>query len=319
MDNASFTDVEDDIIGIAIIDGVLLLIVIAVTVLSLIVIAALIDKDNSELARSIRVILINILVASIVGGLASVMYHISSLIFETSTSDSVHGSPLCQAIVFLNGTGSSGRVLFTAYYGVTVFIVVHYWHQPVLAPRNTKYFIIASAVVWLLALIAGIPSFFDGAVSRVCSDNNNNTTSFTLYVTVPYFVVSSIPIIVTPIILIKTACYVKRNTIGEHRDSKKALVKFGVFLMIIQGVNAFSQIVAPLLIVGTSSRNNASLGFIIGVTLADLSRIPTNILLIIFFQPVQVKVKRWICFCCCERKRATRNGTSTNNNATPQA
>ena len=308
----------------ATLDGVLLLIVIVVTVLSLIIIASLISKDNSGLVRSIRVILINILSASIIGGLGSAMYHTASLIIETKTPDSVHGPPACHAIAFLSSTSSSGRVLFTAYYGITVFIVVHYWHQPVLAPENTKYFVIGSAVVWLLALVAGITTVFDGTVMGFCDSINGNVTggfNFTLVITVTYVVVASIPIIVTPIILIKTACYIKRKTIKEHKDTKKALVKFGLFLLITQGVNAFAQIVVPLLIIGlgVSSQNDVTPAIILGTTLSNLSRIPTNVFIILFFKPVQMKVKRLLCCCYYRHKHPATNRSMANINAATHA
>ena len=320
MDNVSAnTSVMDDVaavIGSATADGALLLIVFTNTVFNLFVIAA-IFQDNSELVRSIRVILINILVACVIGGLASVMYHISSPVLRIQDSDSVLGPPLCHAIVFLNHSGSIGRVLFAAYYGVTVFIVVHFWNKPVLAPRNTKYFILASAFVWLPSVLVGFATFFDETVSGFCTnsrssiirDTLNTSSQFTLPVTIPYFVVSAIPIIVTPSILIEISCYIKCKTIGEHRDTKKALVKFGLFLMIIQGVNVFAQIVVPLVVIGIGSQNYISLAFIIGYTLTDLSRIPTTLLIIIFFKPVRVKVKRWLC-CCYHRHKAAKMNRS---------
>ena len=330
MDNFSAnTSVTDDMattIGVTTAHGVLLLIVLTNMVFNLIIITALF-QDNSELVRSIRVILINILVACVIGGLASVMYHISSPVLRIQDSDSVLGPPLCHAIVFLNHSGSIGRVLFAAYYGVTVFIVVHFWNKPVLAPRNTKYFILASAFVWLPSVLVGFATFFDETVSGFCTnsrssiirDTLNTSSQFTLPVTIPYFVVSAIPIIVTPSILIEISCYIKCKTIGEHRDTKKALVKFGLFLMIIQGFNALSQIVIPLLAIGIDRLGDTSLTFIVGVTLFDLSRIPTTALMFVFFKPVRVKLKRWLCCCyhCC--KRAAMNGTTTNNTAITKA
>ena len=324
MDNVSTsisaTDDGAAFIGAATVDGVLLLIVFINMAFNLIIVATLIRR-NDGIVCSIRVILINILVACVIGGLASVIYHISSPILESGTSDTVHGLPLCQAFVFLHNASSSGRVLFAAYYGVTVFIVVRFWNKPVLAPRNTKYFILASVVLWVLAVAAGVSSIFDGTVNGFCGGSNGNmtTSQFTLPVTIPYFVVSAIPIIVTPVILIETSCYIKCKTIGEHRDTKKALVKFGLFLMIIQGFNALSQIVIPLLAIGIDRLGDTSLTFIVGVTLFDLSRIPTTALMFVFFKPVRVKLKRWLCCCyhCC--KRAAMNGTTTNNTAITKA
>ena len=68
--------------------------------------------------------------------------------------------------------------------------------------------------------------------------------------------------------------------------------------MIIQIVNAFAHIVAPLLAVGISSRNDASLAFILAAALANLSWLPKNVLLIIFLKPVWDEVRRWLCCCC---------------------
>ena len=320
MDNFSAnTSVTDDMattIGVTTAHGVLLLIVLTNMVFNLIIITALF-QDNRELVRSIRVILINILVACFIGGLVSTMYHISSPVFEFGGSDAVHWPPLCRALLFFDHTGSSSRVLFAAYYGVTVFIVVHFWNKPVLAPRNTKYFIIASAVAWLLSVLVGFTTFFEESVPGTCSSTNpadtqNTSSQFTVPLTVPYFVATSIPIIVTPFFLIGTACYIKRKTIGEHRDTKKALVKFGLFLMIIQGINVFTQIVLPLLALGIGIFED-SLGLIVGVALSDFSRIPTNVLIIMFFKPIQVKLKRWMCCCCHGHKNATMNRTATSN------
>ena len=126
----------------------------------------------------------------------------------------------------------------------------------------------------------------------------------------PYIIVSCIAIIATPVVLIKTSCYVKRKSIGDQRESKKALVNFGLFLMIVQGINVFSQIVIPLLALGIGSlQMEYSLAFIIAVTVAllELSQIPTNVLILIFFKPVRVRVKRWICCCYHGRKQATKS------------
>ena len=321
MDNVSANafDNEAAIIGITVADGVLLLAVFFTMVLNLILIAALIGKDNSELVLSIRVILINILAACVVGGLVSIMYHIASPILYFVSSASVHAPLLCRVVIFLSSTSSSGRVLFTAFYGVTVFIVTHFWSRPVLAPRNTKYFIIASAVLWLLAVATGIPSLPEASVAQFCSINSNTTQStanttqssfshFVLYVTLPYIIVSSIAIIITPVTLIKTSCFIWRKGISSHSDSKKALVKFGLFLMLVQGINVLSQIVIPLVAFGFSSlKMDYSLAVFTGVTLSILSQIPTNVLILVFFKPVRSRVQRWICCCRHDYSQGTRS------------
>ena len=325
MDNVSTNaseytaDNEAAVIGTITANAVLLFVVIIATALNLIVIAALIGKNNSELVLSIRVILINILAACVVGGLGSALYHIYSPIARLVSSATAHEASLCSANVFLLTTSSSGRILFTAFYGVAVFIVVRCWSRPVLAPRNTKYFIIASAVLWLLAVATGIPSLPEASVAQFCSINSNTTQStanttqssfshFVLYVTLPYIIVSSIAIIITPVTLIKTSCFIWRKRISSHSDSKKALVKFGLFLMLVQGINVLSQIVIPLVAFGFSSlKMDYSLAVFTGVTLSILSQIPTNVLILVFFKPVRSRVQRWICCCRHDYSQGTRS------------
>ncbi len=308
----STTDNEAAVIGTITANAVLLLVVFVVTALNLLVIAALIGKDNSELVLSIRVILINILAACVLGALGSALYHIFSPIARLVSSATAHEASLCSANVFLLTTSSSGRILFTAFYGVAVFIVVRCWSRPVLAPRNTKYFILASAVLWLLAVATGIPSLPEAAVAQFCSINSNTTQSpfshFVLYVTLPYIIVSSIAIIITPITLIKTSCFIWRKGISSHNESKKALVKFGLFLMLVQGINVLSQVVIPVVAFGFSSlKMDYSLAIFSGVALSILSQIPTNLLILVFFKPVRARVQRWICCCRHDYSQGTRS------------
>ena len=327
MDNSSTnisvsgSDNTAAIIGTTVADGVLLLAVFFTMVLNLLVIAALIGKDNSELVLSIRVILINILAASVIGALGSALYHIYSPIARLVSSASTHQPPLCLTSLFLSSTSSSGRILFTAFYGVAVFIVVRCWSRPVLAPRNTNYFILASAVLWLLAVAtAGINALFIvyQSLSGICSnriqESQNTSYSISLAIASPYLAVSCIPIIITPIILIETSCYVKRKTITEHKETKKALVNFGLFLIIVQAFNAFAHICIPLLgIIGIHIlQRNSSLVFTVAVALSDLSRIPTSTLILIFFKPVRLKVRRWICRCFLDCHAFKQEQTGTN-------
>ena len=151
----------------------------------------------------------------------------------------------CHSFDIVNN--SAGRVLFDAcvYYTLTIFVVVRWWHKPVLAPRNTKYFIIGAVFVWLLAIVAVV-------YPHLCRKNSLTFVdtvvmlrrvlilfSYLIFLHPISSIYSAIPFIFILVLLIKLCfCYINGNTIGEHRDSKKALLKFGFFFLIIQGVNA---------------------------------------------------------------------------------
>ena len=321
LSSVNISDVDDSTarLGAVITDVVLLIIILHSMVLNLIIIAALFSL-KSDLVRSIIVILINILIACTHGDLGSIMDHIASPVLPVGISGPAKA--LCNTVIFFNVISSSGRIFFAAFYALTVFIVVRCWNKPVLAPKNTKYFIIGALLVWLLAIIVTIPTLVHEEFSIICTDDDPDHDSqklhlTTLYVSLPSFILCGIPIVVTPILLIIISCYIKCNTIGEHADIDKALVKFGFFLMVLQGVSAFVQIVLPLLIIiGVSSLGDLSLVTVIASAISDLSRVPTNILIIVFFSPVREKVKKWICFfCCCCCKRSCFKQPA--NNAAP--
>ena len=137
------------------------------------------------------------------------MYYITSPILQFDSADSVHELAITLPCSHIPQSCKQLwlSIVHSIYYGITVFIVVHYWNQPVLAPRNTKYFIIGSAVVWLLAIAAGIPSLVDVTVNEFCSRNNSNVTSDTGN-TSSHFTLSSALFLVVCILPI-IACYSK--------------------------------------------------------------------------------------------------------------
>ena len=55
-------------------------------------------------------------------------------------------------------------------------------------------------------------------------------------------------------------------------------------------INVFAQIIVPLLVLGIGNLNDNYLALNVGVTLSDLSWVPTTVLIIILFKPVEVKV-----------------------------
>ena len=129
-------------------DAILLLTALSVIVFNLLVIAALIA--NSETVCSICWILGNILIACVVGALGSALNHIFRSVDVSDAS--FDAFTLCKVCLFAMGLGNSGRVLMATFYAITVFIVVRCWNKPVLAPRNTKYFIMGAMFVWLLVI-----------------------------------------------------------------------------------------------------------------------------------------------------------------------
>ena len=279
-------------------DAVLMLTVMFVIVYNLLVIAVLIA--DSDIVCSIRWILGNILAAGAIGALGSAFLHIFRVVDVLTAGFGSYGVTVCGVSLSLMAFGNSGRVLMATFYAFTIFVVVRWWNKPVLAPRNTKYFIIAAVFVWLSVTPLVVPSLVTG-VSVFCSMPTNEEQSYSgIYTLIPYFILSTLPIILTLLLLIITVCFIRRRTIGENSAGRKALLRFGFFLVIGQGINAIGQIVCPAVFLALSTHRDRLLADMMLTAIFDLSLIPTPILICVFFKPVQLKLRNWFC-CCCAR------------------
>ena len=257
-------------------------------------IAALIA--DTEIVGSIRWILGNILAACVIGSLGLVLNHVFEIGSVLDLNMAQYIRTACLVYVPLMALGISGRVLNTTFYAITVFVVVRWWNKPVLAQRNTKYFIIATVLVWLLAIPPSAPSFVSDALAPKCK---MEVRTYTIYISlwVSFFLILSFPILLTLLILVITVCFIKRRTITENNAGRKALLKFGFFLVIGQGMTAIGQIICPAVLLTVSSHIDQVLVATVVTGIYELSLIPTPMLICIFFKPVQLKLRHWICSC----------------------
>ena len=278
-------------------DGILLLVAVFVIVLDLMVIAALIA--TSEIVSSIRWILSNLLVAGAMGALGSTVYHLSQVVAVASFEPD--HLELCRASLYIMSIGNAGRVLMTTFYAVTVFIVVRWWNKPVLAPRNTKYFIIGAVFTWLSVIPLVVVFVADpGNVGVIlCTRSSNDTeNSNGITGTAVVMVLSAIPILFTILFLVMTVCFIKKHTIRESSATERALLRFGVFATIGQGMNAFGQIICPSLLLVLSSHRDRSVIITILGTIFVMSLFTAPILIVILFTPVWHKLRQWFCINC---------------------
>ena len=302
MENTLFNvsaDEGDEISYKFIADGILLMVVVVVLLLDSLVIATL--YADSDTVRSIRWIVANILLAGMVGAMGSLLRHTFQVgRFFAETSDS-QNQDIARVYLLVINFGCTGRVLMATFYAVTVFIVVRCWNKPVLAPRNTKYFVIGAIILWILAILLTSPFIVFEVVAAFSNDTTDESMNnyYGIYASVPFIILSAIPVLLTLIFLVITVCFIKRNTITECTLTKKTLLKFGFFLIFGQGINVCGQIILPALFVGFLSNTDIPLIVLTLIAIFDLSLIPAPILIVIFFMPVRRKLRKWFCNLCC--------------------
>ena len=186
------------------------------------------------------------------------------------------------------------------FYCITVFVVVRWWNKPVLVPRNTKYFVITTGFLWIYAIILTVSTLVpDAIIKAFCSTYVNAENIQQRAATVLFIFFSIFPLLLTILFLVITICFIKRRTITETTAAKKALLKFGFFLAIVQGINVITQVIIPaIILLLTSNYRPYSLALTIIIAIYDLSLIPIPILICIFFKTVQLKLRKWLCSCC---------------------
>lgn len=296
----------------------LLFIIIPVIVLNaLILLALLVDRST---VGTVRLVLCNIPAACLMVGITAFVYDIAGVALAFTDI----GSPeriiqFCRASLFFIGTGGAARFLFLAAFSVTVYYIVKF-HMVNKEEANRRAFIgfaVAVVVLWVMAILGGTPVMFDTIVSNSC-----RYTAFGGSINVALFVfIFGIGGFATSItFLLLTVFYIRKHSIsGADAPFKKALVKLGFFLLIGNVINFIGQIVPPIIGAAVNEGGDTSSVSLIAIYFAliliDLSLIPTPILLIIYFKPVRMHLKKWLC-CCCNKKAHALEGGSGGNSAT---
>ena len=301
MKNATFcnsNNTEGEAVELheVIISGLLLPVVALVIAFDLLVMAAVIA--DAEIVSSIRWILGNILTASMIKALGLLLLRLFELGEFLDSELAKDRLTVCEVYIPVSTLGNSGGVLMVTFYAITVFVVVRWWNIPVLAPRNIKYFIITAGFLWILAIILTVPNLVPDVTKILCVTYANAEGIPQRAGTVLFISFSIFPLLFTFLFLIITVRLIKRQTITENIAAKKALLKFGFFLVIVQGINAITQVIIPAIILVLTSNSVYTLALTITIAIYDLSLIPTPILICIFFKTVQLKLRKWLCSCC---------------------
>ena len=295
--NSTVNSTVDGVTAELVVGGILLPVAALVIVFDLLVIAALIADD--ETVRSIRWILGNLLIAGVMGVLELVVNVIFIIGSALDPNMAQYVTTACLVYTPLYTLGNSGRVLMATFYAITVFVVVKWWNKPVLAPRNTKYFIIATVFVWVLAILLAGLIFPSDVITIFCKAMATEMNSIPLDAALLlYILVSLLLILITLHFLFVTVCLIKRQTITENSASSIALLKFGFFLVFGQGINAVGQIVCPAVLWVLSTNTDVDLLILVLMPTYTLSLLLTPILICIFFKPVRLKLRTWLCSCC---------------------
>ena len=286
----------------------LIIIIIPVIVLdALIILALLVDRTTVGI---IRLVLCNIPAACLVVAITVLAYDVVGIgLAFTDIRQPERVTPFCRAILYFVGVGGAARFLSLATFSVTVYYIVRF-HKTSKKKSNQHAligFALAVFVLWVVAFLSKLPVLFDSIIDNSCS-----YTVLGGSITVALFIlVFAIGGFATCIIfLFLTVFYIQQHSISVG-SFKKTMLKFGFFLLIENCICFIGQSLPFIEAITVSSgEDSITIAFVIylAAILIDLSLIPTPILMIIYFKPVRIQLKRW--FCCGKESPQSERGST---------
>ena len=320
LDNPNNTNVDNSSLYISPLRGpgfvvfnvvMLLAVVLPVIAANTVILVALVLESST--VKVVRLVLGSILVSCLLTALGLAMQHISGIILSLSPVNNPPRVP-CTITIFVIGFGGAARRVFMATFVVIVYIIK--------SGKDTKkhtFVAVLTAVVtlWVLAFLGTSPLFSQDIVytkyvdSLSCGPQPINVYSY-IYVGLYLLVFGLVPLSVTIVLLVITACFIKYHSFTDIQ-AKTAMVKFGFFLLLGNCINLLGQLVTVIAIFinPTSSSDREMIprdarGRIYTVyTLLNVSLIPTPILIPIYFKPIRKRLRHWLC-CCMLKKRMVK-------------
>ena len=298
MDNSSNTSNVSPLSGpgfVAFNVVMLLVVVLPVIAANTVILVALVL--DSSTVKVIRLVLGSILVSCLIAALGLAMYHISGIILNLSPVNNPSEVP-CTIMLFLIGYGWAARSVFMATFAIMVYIV-----KSGRATKNTTFvaFLVAVVILWVLSFLGTSPLFSQEIIQTCYQDSLSCglvPTGIFSYIYYGLYLLSFglVPLSVTIVFLVITACFIKYHSFTEV-ETNRATVKFGVFLLLCNGV-ILPWIVLCLLAMSILNPHNTCLDvdgqsnvreawIYAAYTLLNSALIPIPILIPIYFKPIQ--------------------------------
>ena len=250
---------------------------------------------STSVAVPVRVLLINLLTASLITAVISLSSTFKSvtLIIKDTLEPSL---PFCRFVIWVFSIALEARLIGLVAFSVMVLKMVTSSMREI----GVKWLMCSLVVTWVIALVSGIDNIIPpiygvqnvGGVACFPAKGYPqyeilSLTYFVLWITIGCF----LPLLVCIFIPLATLCYIKRHTITEGAQYKKAMAKFAAFLITGNVMNVLGQVVPAIVAVTLTD----VVGVYLSYTISLLSLIPTPILIVLFLKPVHRLMARLMC------------------------
>ena len=261
---------------------------------------AILLLQSTSVAIQVRVPLINLLVETIIAN--TVSFCIGVISVAIALSDATEPPlPLCQFGLWVYNVTLVVRLLGLLIFSVLMFQTVACSRRKVRA----KWMMCSLVASWVIAvpssihlLVPGIVGFrFVGGIACFLTEGSPEYQVVRLTYNILWLVIACfVPLLLCICVLLGTLCYIKRHTIPEEAQYKKALAKFAAFLITGNVLTVLGTVMPRILSeIVPSTKSGNSVGVYIIYIMIFLSRIPTPILIAVFLKPVRKRLCHLIC------------------------
>ena len=253
---------------------------------------------SASIAIPVRVLLVNLLVASLVSAVISLSSSLNSVIISLSNS-AEPSLPFCRLCLWGFYVVMEARLLGLVAFSVMVRKIVTHGTRMI----GARWLVLSLVTTWMIALVTRIDTIVPPiyGVHYVGGEACFPKRGYPEYeaIHLSYFflwivLACCVPLLVCICILLATLRYLKLHSISEGAQYKKAMAKFAVFLITGNVVNLVGQFV-PAIVTQTGS---SIVGLYLAYTMYGLSLIPTPILIVVFLKPVRNHIHLIMCKKC---------------------
>ena len=246
-----------------------------------------------SIARPLWLILINLLLAGLVKGLGMLLISVTSVALVAVGPEQTRPPLyLCRMYVLIGSTAVVVRQWSLAAFALSVLAIVRFGKKTI----SLLYAAVIIAILWLVPIAINLYMvlpyvykvlFVDG-VACFPDDGNAIIIAASSALSVIWFTVGGlVPITVSIAVPVICLYYIKKNTVTEDTQYRKAMAKFSLFLVLGGAINIAGQFIPAVI-----SFNSEAPAVYLSYGFATASLLPTPIIIIAYLKPVQEQLKK---------------------------
>jgi hypothetical protein len=221
---------------------------------------------------------------------------------------------LCTFLTYIYGVGAIVRMWSMTAYSVVILLIIVYSRAKI----KLWAIVVAIIVIWVFAGVINLYTFIPQVYAVYYVGGTACFPDYEAIPSAPRYGLSAmwiilggvVPVCISVVIPIICFCYLKRESLTERSEYKKAMVKFALFLVIGNFINLIGQAITAITALYVKGSE-----FYIAYSLVVISLVPTPILILIFLKAVRQKLMMVLCCCCTQQEISQLKKSITSNTA----